>query len=286
RPPLLRQNHANYVPVGLAPHRRSFTSNPVQTPLDLQSWLVHLAGPGADTFEGLLGDPVVTSQGDLWHRRAARLEAKAVSYLKIPFGREEPTAELDRLLEVCELLDVRGLSVTAPLKYEILNAGRVSIADDTELCAANTLRLSRAHPGQWEAIDTDEAGMKATLAEAEKRGVEPGSVAIIGRGGVSSAVLRAIEDSSWQLAHQASGRAGWTKDAPERVTMVINAVGDSDNAYIGPPACEAWVDLHYSGVRPPPAGIKVHLNGDTFFDAQARAQRDFWRTTTPQDGYA
>lgn len=269
RPPLLRQNATNYVPVGIGPHRRRHTDNAVKTPLDLQDWLPHLAGPPPERFEGLVGEPVQASQGDLWHRRAARDEGRRHSYVKIPFGREGSADELDRLLEACERLDVGALSVTSPLKQTIVDAHRV----DGE-GAVNTLRLVEA--GRWQATDTDRAGMRATLSAAQARGVEPGAVAVIGRGGVSPAVLRAIDTSGWRLVHHASGRKGWTDEAPEEVVMVVNAAGDSDTVYRKPPTCAVWVDLHYTGVRRPPEGVAVHLNGDVFFDAQALDQRAWW----------
>ncbi len=273
RPPLLRQNASNYLPPGLAPHRRSHTANPIESPLDLQAWLPHLAGPPAHQFEGLLGDPVATSQGDVWHRRAARDEGRRISYLKIPFGRQGSTRALERLLDVCERFDVSGISVTSPLKQKILEADCVEPAADREMSAVNTLRRCDGH---WEAIDTDEAGMVAALEEIAQRGVEPADVAIIGRGGVSPAVLRAIDCSDWNLVHHASGRRGWSDEAPDEVTLVVNAAGNSDTAYTDPPRSEVWFDLHYSGVRKPPEGAGIHINGDVFFDAQARQQRLFW----------
>ncbi len=276
RPPLAVENATNYVPVGLGPHRRRHTDNPVKTPLDLQGWLPHLAGPHLvgnqpTGFEALVGDPVESSQGDVWHRRASREEGRNTSYLKIPFGRGQSTDQLEFLLDCAADLGVCGLSITSPLKRTILEPDGVVNPED--LSAANTLR--RVY-GTWEATDTDEFGMRATLEAAKEQGVAPGSVAIIGRGGVSPAVLRAIDESDWELVHHASGRKGWTAEAPEEVQMVVNAAGDSDTAYTDAPDCEVWVDLHYSGVRPAPAGAKLHLIGDTFFDAQARAQRAYW----------
>jgi shikimate kinase len=277
RPPLLRQNATNYVPVGLGPHRRKHTDNAVKTPLDLQDWLPHLAGPPPERFEGLVGEPVRASQGDLWHRRAAREEGQPSSYVKIPLGRERSSEELDRLLEACERLDVGALSVTSPLKQAIVDARCVD-GDG----AVNTLRSFK--PGRWQATDTDQAGMRATLRAAEARGVEPGSIAVIGRGGVSPAVLRAIDASDWRLVHHASGRKGWTAEAPGEVVLVVNAAGDSDSVYQKPPTCKVWVDLHYSGVRRPPEGVEVHLNGDVFFDAQAVAQRAWWWGSEGSEG--
>jgi shikimate kinase len=276
RPPVARRNATNYVPVGLGPHRRRHTDNPVKTPLDLQGWLPHLAGPEPTGFEALLGDPVESSQGDVWHRRQSRQDGprqdgRVSSYLKIRFGREQSSHQLEMLLICAGWLDVHGLSITSPLKRTILEID--SVQNPENLTAANTLRQT---DGGWEATDTDEYGMRATLEAASEKGVAPGPVAIIGRGGVSPAVLRAIEESDWELVHHASGRKGWTDAAPREVSMVVNAAGDSDTAYVNAPACQVWVDLHYNGVRAAPEDVRVHLIGDTFFDAQARAQRSYW----------
>lgn len=274
RPLMAGSNATNYLPVGLAARRRRHTEARCQTPWDLQDWLPHLAPPEPEQFEGLLGDPVRHSQGDRWHRRAAE---RPVSYLPIPVDAENERAELSRLLDLLTRWPIRGLSVTSPLKRSVADLDNVR--NPGRLEAGNTLRrvVSRSPGGpSWELSDTDAVGMRASLRAAEWAGVEPGTVAIIGTGGVAPALVRAVQRSNWQLVHHALGRRGWTDDAPESVTMVVNAIGDRDNAYRGPPDCTVWLDLHYVDVRPPPTGVEVHLNGDPFFDGQAAAQRKRW----------
>jgi shikimate kinase len=271
--PWLARNHnaTNYVPVGIAPHRcEAVDVETPPTPMDLQDWLPHLSGPPPHTFDGLLGEPVAQSMGDWWHRSAGLQAGDGTDYVKIPVGHDESDAEVQALLDALRAVGFRGLSVTAPMKRRILAFS--APVDDID--AANTLRR---RGDAWEATDTDEAGMRATLTAVERAGFSPGSVAVIGQGGVSPAVSRAIQTSDWQLVHHASSREGWTDGAPDAVSMVVNAAGNWDTVRQGPPECDVWIDLNYTDVAPAPDGVELHLNGDVFFDAQARAQRDFWR---------
>lgn len=296
RPILATTNATNYLPVGLGDRRRTHTASALSLPYDLQDWLPHLAGPSPTEFDGLVGEPVADTQGDLWHRRAALRENRdqptttpSRSYLKIPAGRDVDDGELGALLKtLADALPIRGLSVTSPLKRRV--AAVDGVRNPKELTACNTLRrLPSDHhsdtdgPAEsWVATDTDRAGMSAVLERAESAGVPPGTIAIIGRGGVAPALRRAIDASDWQLLHHASGRVGWNDRRPDLVDMVINAAGNHDTPYEGAPTCRVWVDLHYTDVRPLPTYIaeqvELHLNGDLFFEAQAEAQRSFWDT--------
>lgn len=243
------------------------------TPYALRDWVPHLAGEVAPTdFDALIGDPVRPSVGDVWHRAASLREGEPTrSYLKIPLGRDTTDADLHDALTLMRRWGIRGVSITSPLKRRM--AAREDVV--TDLDALNTLR--RTDTG-WVGTDTDAAGMRATLEEIRTRGWDGGDVAIIGRGGVSGAVRRAIEAvEGFRCVHHASARAGWGEDAPHTVDVVINASGDFDNAYRDPPYSPVWVDLHYKGARAAPDHVEVHLNGETFFEAQAQAQRDFWR---------
>ncbi len=264
-------NEHNYLPVGLSSWRVDPTrESDKPSPYDLQAWLPFLIGATPIRYDALLGDPVAHSIGDVWHRSAA-LRSGEINrgYLKIPFGRDESDEELDTLLRLLERIDVRGLSITSPLKRRLAKHPAV----DCSLDAINTLR--RVAPGRWKGIDTDRVGMTEILTLLKQSSVVPGAIALIGRGGVSPAVLSAISQSpGWFLAHHASARDGWGSEAPSEVQLVINAAGDFDNAYSNAPACKVWLDLHYHNVRKPPSGS--HISGARFFEAQAQAQRDFW----------
>ncbi len=57
---------------------------------------------------------------------------------------------------------------------------------------------------------------------------------------------------------------------------MVNAGGPNCDASFDAPESEAWLDLHYVDVGPPPEWVRWHFNGVRFFEAQARAQRLFW----------
>jgi shikimate kinase len=261
-------NATSYLPVGLAPHRVGGHAAP--TPWDLQDWLPHLGGERVpERFDALIGDPVEGSAGDWWHRAAALAsDEDERGYVKIPLPDDADDAAWDALFRLLERLAVRGVSVTAPHKQRVL-AHRL-VGNPSELPAANT--LVRSDDG-WVAHDTDSVGMSAALHAAEAH-VSPGAVAVMGRGGVSPAVLRAIEEAGWRLDQHASAREGWRSGAP--VALIVQAAGPQADAATGAPDCAVWLDLHYQGVAAPATG-ELHMNGDEFFEAQAQAQRALWR---------
>ncbi|RDV38491.1 hypothetical protein DV096_06640 [Bradymonadaceae bacterium TMQ3] len=261
---LASTNALHYLPVGLAERNPAHPSA-----LDLQNLLPTLTTPTPTSFDALIGEPVAQSQGDLWHRRAALRsdcnEDHPRGYLKIP----TPTEALPDTLALLHHLNIRGISVTSPLKRHV--AHHIAADDD----ALNTLR--RTSHG-WIGTDTDHIGMRASLQALIDAGVTPGPTLIFGQGGVSPALLRALEDSDFQLVAHISARAGW-KSAPAdlpHLALIINAAASFAHKAPGPPPpTTAWLDLHYANVQPPPYAT-MHLGGDAFFDAQALAQRLFW----------
>lgn len=274
RPLLMAQgNAASYMPAALNAWRYARDQDLVKlapSPYDYQDWLPHLVPPTPIRFWALLGQPVRHSVGDRWHRAAclAAPETAQVSYVKIPLPAELDPEQLDQALSVLAQLGIDGLSVTAPFKRLLPQAELVA----SDLEAANTLALRGA---RYVASDTDEAGMLASLMALERAGVGPGTIAVIGQGGVSPAVLRAIESSCWTLVHLASARAGFGEDAPAQVTLIVNAGGARLSDFGQLPAAQAWLDLHYSGVNAAPVRA-LHLHGRVFFEAQAAAQRERW----------
>lgn len=285
RPLLLEENTTNYVSATMRPSRVSCATQPTLTPMDLQDWLPHITDAPPETWDVLIGDPAVGSQGDVWHRRAAFEEGdRHCGYAKV----RVPLRQFDAALDLLSELDVRGVSVTSPLKRRV----HFLCPDDAEfgqlldeetaatlehqgapMRTGNTLvRVDQA----WVATDTDTAGMTATLEHLEARGYGPGTLAIFGRGGVSAALLRAIDQSDWFLAFHAGAREGWGEDAPRRVDVVVDASGGHGDVETGAPNARAWVDLRYRDVPDPPGEPEL-LGGDVFFEGQARLQRDFWK---------
>ena len=267
RPIFAAQNANNYLPVGL---RGRSPDHP--SALDFSEFLPHLAGPAPTVFDALLGSPVSASQGDLWHRRAGlETSTGAPGYLKIETGR----GELDRTLRTLVELPIRGLSVTSPLKVEAAKSGLVDNFD--ALPAINTLRRHATGDAPWRGVDTDTEGMDASLYWLEERGVGPGRVVVFGRGGASHAVLRSLEGRGWTVAAHISARQGWLEKyrALSDIDLIVNAAGPQASQDENTPESRAWLDLHYTQVAPSPPD-SIHLIGDLFFDAQARAQREFW----------
>ncbi len=263
---LAHRNAFNYLPIGLPdrhPHH--------PTPIHLQQLLPHLAGPWARHFDALLGAPVAHSQGDLWHRTQALIDDEPFGYLKIHCQPDD----LHNRLDLLHRLPIRGLSVTSPLKKGLMS--HPGCDNPAGFRALNTLVRHPDDQAKWLATDTDQIGMEACLQRIEDEGIGPGRALVMGRGGASHAVCRGLEQRGWTLVEHLSARQGWQPQHLDidDLDLIVHAAGSyaARNSYT--PGARAWLDLHYIDVAPPPKDT-FHLQGDLFFDAQARAQRTFW----------
>ncbi len=267
RPVLLHLlNARNYLALGISADKLPDAHKNVGAAWDLGDWLGHLVGPEPQQFDVLIGRSTESSQGDLWHRRAAIEADEPTDYLKVDVDYDE----LDSALSLFQGIGVRGVSVTSPHKVAVLSCEGVQVPPGLE--AVNTLR--RTEFG-WVSTDTDTVGMVGALREIEASGVKPGPIAVLGSGGVSDAVIRGIEASpGWRLAMHVRARDGWPEDAGS-VRLIVNAAGYFGYDAGNPPPAEAWLDLHYSRVLPAPGEFKQFI-GDAFFEFQAREQRSFW----------
>ena len=286
RPIFAEGNATNYLPVGL---RSRDPDHP--TPTDFNEMLPHLAGPAPTRFDALLGHPVHSSQGALWHRRASLLPRRRgsggatatsmgahnkstphTSYLLIPTHRED----FDDALKALEPLPIRGLSITSPLKRKAADSPRISASD--ALPALNTLRRAADDDHRpWTGTDTDTEGMIESLKWFESNGVGPGRAVVFGRGGASHAILRGLNARGWELVAHLSARKGWSTEHRqlEPIDLIVHAAGPQVSRSEHTPSTRAWLDLHYVDVAEPPPDT-LHLQGDRFFAAQAEAQRRFW----------
>lgn len=250
---LCQKNRVNYLPLGLAEHHGGTVALP---PLDLQDWLAFWSLAPAASYDALLGEPVIQSQGDWWHRRASIAEGQNRGYLKIPCT---PEAFLNTL-NILRELGIHNLSITSPLKAL---AGDVC-GHDTPL---NTMRWDK-NGHKWTGMDTDAAGMRAALLQAGSHCEgQPRHAVILGTGAVTPAIQRALTDANWSF-EEVPGRS---QDSIPKATLLINATG---RPVCRPHQSIIQLDLHYSSVEP--SSAPVHLNGDVFFAAQAAEQRLFW----------
>lgn len=269
----LHTNITNYIPSRLNSCHQALVAA-----LDLQEWLDHIDNDEDTIYRALIGDPVDASQGSFWHNFESRTHDENTSYLKIPMKKNDLESGLAQLIS----LRIHQLSVTSPLKKHFALEGPEGVpksygmqiletADD-QIRLANTLHFNGKN---WIGLDTDWVGMSAALNELKTHDISYGTIALYGRGDVSRAVLAAIALTDWEVVYHTGARDGWI-DAPSAVTLVINMSGR--DAIEDACRCEAWIDLHYSNTTPHPTAL--YFSGDTFFEAQAKAQRTFWLTQT------
>ncbi len=255
-----RGNQVNYISTGC--------EELSQLPPGIDHFLPHMQQPAAEEFYGVVGHPVEQSYGDVFHR-ALSLDADAGSaaYFKIPLN----GAEIDNCLHLLPQFGFMGLSVTAPLKSVILESNFVGC--ETDLPAGNTLAYIK---GSFLLYDTDEQGMDEALQEIEAAGYAPGPTVVIGTGGVSHAVIRALKTRGWGPLHHIRARDGVHEDANQEYTLIVDASGGRIPREELPRA-RALLDLRYRDIARAPDGCEHVFSGMTFYKRQALEQRTLWK---------
>lgn len=146
--------------------------------------------PGTSHRLGLVGSGIDMSLAPAFHRLAGELIGIDVSYELIP---RDPslTAGLDVLLRQLAADGYQGVNVTVPFKA---SASRAAAQPSTEVVAtgvANTLLLGA--DGPTHAFNTDLSGFKWAYRR-RFGGDPPGTVAVLGAGGVGTATAAALVD--------------------------------------------------------------------------------------------
>ncbi|HTV00436.1 MAG TPA: type I 3-dehydroquinate dehydratase [Luteitalea sp.] len=139
------------------------------------------AHTGQTKVFGVVGRPIGHSWSPTLHNAALQALGQDAVYLPLE------AADIDDVLALADVLDVQGLSVTAPFKLDALR--RATVADDLaqRLGAANTLTRVA---GGWAARNTDVEGFlqplrnRLTLAGAR--------AAVVGAGGAARAVVAGL----------------------------------------------------------------------------------------------
>ncbi len=171
---------------------------------------------------GLAGDPVRHSSGPLLHNRAFR--ALGIDAVYIPFL----CGDLgDFLAGAAEAINLRGLSVTMPLKRDALRLAAKASAVAERAGAANTLTFG---DGGWAAENTDYAAVAGAVEEkARERGISlaDADALLLGAGGAGRAMGAALASLGCvvTVAARDSGKAraladamGWASMPPEDVS--------------------------------------------------------------------
>ena len=149
------------------------------------------AEPAQTAFRlGLIGRGIDHSLAPAFHTLAGRMLGLDVSYDLLPREAPLPT-ELDGLLEQLGRAGYRGVNITVPFKASAWQASS-DVADEVvRTGVANTLLLGPIGPTN--AFNTDFSGFKWAYRRrfADAR---PGTVALLGAGGVGTATAAALVD--------------------------------------------------------------------------------------------
>ncbi len=135
---------------------------------------------------GLIGDNIARSRSPDLHRIAGALNGLEVTYdLLVP---PELGLDFDTVFQSCAAHGYRGVNVTYP--YKEIVAGKVGIDDPLvrRIGAVNTVVFQ---PGAAAGYNTDYSGFVAAY-RAKFAGNPPGTVLLIGAGGVGRAIAFAL----------------------------------------------------------------------------------------------
>ena len=237
---------------------------------------------------GVAGSPLEHSLSPAMHN--AGFAAAGLNAVYVPFE----TDEARDLLALAEILGVKGLSVTAPLKVALRKTVTQQDAVSRRVGAVNTLR---PYADGWEAINTDVAGFLAPLRELSLQGMR---ATILGSGGAARAAVEALTGRGARVAlaarRPAAARSAHPKEKvcafpPEPGTwdLLVNAtpVGTWPAVDETPVPAEALAGgrLVYDLVYNPPvtrllreaaaAGCRT-IGGLEMLVAQAERQFEWW----------
>ncbi len=132
------------------------------------------------SFYGLIGDPVSSSVSHFTHNRAMRELNLDGIYIKMPLQK----GELAQFFSLAKQLGIRGLSVTMPLKEEVLPFLDQIDDEAMQIGAVNTILF---HDEKLLGKNTD--GKGALDAIEKKKRVEGTKVIILGAGGAARAIV-------------------------------------------------------------------------------------------------
>jgi 3-dehydroquinate dehydratase/shikimate dehydrogenase len=176
---------------------------------------------------GVAGNPVGSSLSPLMMNTAFRRETVNAVYLALQ------TAKADDLFNLAKEVPIQGLSITMPLKQEVMPLLQRTDPLSAKIGAVNT--ILRAQDGKFYGFNTDVAGVVAPL---ERRlALKGAKILVIGAGGAARAavfgcrdkgaevfILNRTPETAQKLAKQ-SGAKTIKRDALAKTTfdVIINA---------------------------------------------------------------
>jgi shikimate dehydrogenase len=139
---------------------------------------------------GLVGSGIDRSLAPAFHELAGELAGLDVTYELIPLDADDPAA-VEPFLRRLARDGFRGLNITVPFKASAWQSATAPSPEVIATGVANTLLLGPDGPSR--ACNTDFSGFKWAY-QRQFGAKEPGGVAVLGAGGVGTAVAVALAD--------------------------------------------------------------------------------------------
>ncbi|HIW96492.1 MAG TPA: shikimate dehydrogenase [Candidatus Corynebacterium gallistercoris] len=136
----------------------------------------------------VLGQPIAHSLSPVLHSAGYRALGLEFSYVRIEAGQAR---DVRRLLEAADD-QVRGFSVTMPIKQDALELSDVATERALQIGSANTLVPTAE--GGWLADNTDVDGVTACLVSLQRQGVviDGTKAVVVGNGGTARPAVAAL----------------------------------------------------------------------------------------------
>lgn len=163
----------------------------------------------------VIGDPVAHSLSPKMHQAAYDELGLPFRYHRIRVPKGEVGLALDRL----KSLGYQGVNVTVPHKEEVIDWCSALDPFAERVCAVNTVRMS-----DRVGFNTDAPGFLETLRD---RGVEPGTVLVLGAGGSARALVLALAEAGWRIRLHNRTRAR-AQALGELLGVPLEIVADAD----------------------------------------------------------
>lgn len=180
---------------------------------------------------GLIGDNIGASQSPKLHRLAGRLHGRVVTYDRL-IPKDEGLA-FDALFARCAQSGYRGVNITYPYKERVVSAVQIDDPLVQAIGAVNTVVFDATGP---RGFNTDYSGFIA--AYRARRGAQtPGTVCMIGAGGVGRAVAFGLLALGAQVLHivdrDATKSRTLASDLRAAGLTVVTTGADASKAAIG-----------------------------------------------------
>jgi 3-dehydroquinate dehydratase/shikimate dehydrogenase len=241
---------------------------------------------------GVAGNPIRSSLSPLMMNTAFRRETVNAVYLALQ------TSKADDLYKLAKEIPIQGLSITMPLKQDIMPLLERTDPLSAKIGAVNT--VLRAQDGKFYGFNTDVAGIVGPLER--RMSLKGAKVLVLGAGGAARAavfgcrdkgaevwILNRTAETAQKLARQAGAKT-IKRDAVAKTgfDIIINATpvgmaGQKANPMLGPEDLHARIvfDLVYNPIETPllrmarQKGLTA-ISGVEMFVQQGARQFEIW----------